>query len=168
MLNTSDSLSVAFLYVFICSTLSAWSQPSATADGTADHYLTGFDVCYSKSGLAVCYRQWSGVWPAVCYRSWYSGPLSYWICCLLFQVWIGRLLPPVVRRVARCLLPQMVQRTTILLDLMSAIPSLNWPPACGPLYATADGTADHCPPSALCAVRLGTAAGSGLGSCAKN
>jgi hypothetical protein len=39
---------------------------SATADGTADHYLTG---------LAVCYRQWSGVWPAICNRRWYSGPL---------------------------------------------------------------------------------------------
>ncbi len=86
-----------------------------------------------------------------------------------------RLLPPVVRRMARCLLPQMVQRTTILLNLLSATPSLDWPsataggPACGPLSATADGTADHCPPSALFAVRLlGTAAGSGLGSCAKN
>ena len=54
MLNTSDSLSVAFLYVFF---------------------------------VLLCL-------PGPC-----------------------RLLPPVVRRVARCLLPQMVQRTTVLRPL---------------------------------------------------
>jgi hypothetical protein len=68
---------------------------SATADGTADHYLTGFVVCYFWSELAVCYRRWSGVWPAVCYRRWYSGPLSsvrffvQYVCSALQQAQVS-------------------------------------------------------------------------------